>query len=380
MKAGIRYRAISVKKSIKLTEAQMVRSMHVEVDKRFVERDKKRLEKLYSSTSVGPFPLGRKFRLVPQIQDLIKPSSLAKADRTRIRQASVLANLVRVASDDIGVLDFYDFNLGGSLRDIIMKIPCQGDIDKSLFTSVDKHFSGQGVMFRFTEPNHDEAKACINGMLPFLKSMLDSEMHSQLDKCFTPDAVLRSASCFWDAESGCVVSNEDKQIASLVDNWDEVDIEFSFPDTDTSAFELGKKDETPVKAKAAAKAKDTDSISTFASKPRTSSGTRAAARSAQSSVNLVTRQASGTPMAGNSAETVSSETSLNSLTSRVSQIEVSIGGMNDSLQSEIRNLSKLVSDLISKGSNPNNPQQPGQASLDSGTDAGGSNAAGDGLA
>ena len=286
-----------------------------------------------------------------------------------------------MASDDIGVLDFYDFNLGGSLRDFIMKIAPQDDPGKSLFVSVDNHFSGQGVMFRFTEPNYDEARACVNGMLPFLKSFVDSEMHGQLEKCFTPDAVLRSASCSWDVESGCVVSIEDKQILLLVDNWDEVDIEFSFPDTDTSSFEIGKKDEkTPDKAKAAPKPKESDSISTFASKPRTSSGTRAAAGSAQSSVTALPRQVSGNRVAGNSAETVSSENSINSLTSRVSNIEVSLDGMNNSLQTEIRNLSHLVSHLINQGSNSTNPQQSGQASLDTGNNAGGSNVAGAGLA
>ena len=192
VKVGLRWRAISVKTSIKLAESQLVKAMHVEVDKTFETRDKKRLAALYSSESEGPFPLGRKLHLVPQYQDVTTPASLAKLDRARIRQAAFLVNITRLANDDVGVLDFHDPAWNGTLRDIIMKIPVSEDPSRSLFVSVDKHFTGQGVMFRFTEPNLDEAKACINGLLPYLKSMGPDNVHSRLEKCFTPDAVLRS--------------------------------------------------------------------------------------------------------------------------------------------------------------------------------------------
>ena len=297
VKAGIRFRTISVKSSVKLKASQLVKALHVEVDERFLDRDKKRLQALYSAESAGPFPLKRKFRLVPQIQALTSPNSLAKADRSRIRQAAFLANVTRVTNVDIGVLDFFDFSLGGTLRDLIMSISKQDNPDKGLFVSVDKHFTGQGVMFCFTEDNHDEAKACINGMLPFLQSMLDPNLHVQIEKCFTPEAVLRSASCKWDAENRCVVSIEDAQLSALVENWDEVNIEFSFPDTDVSAYDIGKPEEkTSAKAKAAVKKKDTDSISMFASQPRTRSAPATAAVSAARSSTTITRSRQPQPI------------------------------------------------------------------------------------
>lgn len=390
-KVGLRYRAISVKTSMKLTPAQLVKAVHVEIDKRYISMDQDRLEILYSVNGNGPFPLGRKFRLVPQIQDITNPRSAAKIDRARLRQAGFLANVTRVANDDIGVLDFADPGLNGTLRDLIMKIPSESDPTKSLFVSVDRHFTGQGVMFRFTEQNHDEAKSRINGMLPYLKAMMPGVLHSNLEKCFTPEAVLRSDSCQWDPESKCVISGADKRIASLSDAWDELDGEYNFPETDMSAFVL---DLSEIKSAAKASTnKDSDSISTFASRRASAAKKNSSPAMANQVTGEIIRvsppgRTSGIRSSGtkSSGDTINSEASYNTLASRLSNVEASLEGYSQSMdgytrsiQSDIKNLNQMVALLI-QGSQNTQPQQPGQVSLDTGLDAGGRNVAGAGPA
>lgn len=180
-----------------------------------------------------------------------------------------------------------------------------------------------------------------------------------------------------------MISSADNQISTLADNWDSLDIEFSFPDTDTSAYAITKSGgKTPAPAVKPA-TKDTDSISTFASnQPRSVSRVRVS--SAQSSLETPSQQSgqqSSLVRAANlsSTDTVNSDTSFNSLASRLSMVETSLEGYTSSIQSEIRNLSHMVS-LLYQGSQNSQPQQPGQVPLDSGNDAGSSNAAGAGSA
>jgi hypothetical protein len=94
--------------------------------------------------------------------------------------------------------------------------------------------------------------------------------HVQLEKCFSEDAVSRSASQVWDLIKKCVVSAaEDTMVWALCADWDLLDDEVEFPETDTSEFELDilavreRKPPARKSAKRATDPNDADLVSTF---------------------------------------------------------------------------------------------------------------------
>jgi hypothetical protein len=199
-KVGLHWRPISVGKGISLKKEQLVFAIHVEVDARFEQMDRHRMEDLYSTTLHGEFPLGIKLRLIPLYSEATIPSSAAELDRMRLCQAAFIENVRRDASDDILVLDFEDeHQLGGiTMRDLIMNIKSANHPTENVFVSVDKHFRGHGVMYQYTSHFHYEAVAMINGMLPYLLSKVEPSLHKQIKKCFSQHVLRRVEDSEWD--------------------------------------------------------------------------------------------------------------------------------------------------------------------------------------
>ena len=138
-----------------------------------------------------------------------------------------------------------------------------------MFILVDKQFRGEGVCFQYTNTYVDEAAAWIKGLLPYLKTQYPDISHGQLEKCFSQDAVSRSAACVWDPIKKCVVSAADNVSNALIEDLD-LDDEYEFLDTDTSRFELDisavQMESIPAARKSAKRATDpnnADSVSTF---------------------------------------------------------------------------------------------------------------------
>ena len=306
VKVGLRVRTISVKSKQLLSKEQMVPAIHIEIDERHYARDKDKISKMYESKKIDGFPLGIKMRLCPQIQDATDPASYKKFDRVRIRQAVFLANVIKTRSWDIGVLDFQDPLLNGrTLRSMIMDIRSTQDPEKHVFISVDKQLQGVGVCYSYTSHFAGEALAWIQGLLCYVKSLYPVAVHGQLEKCFSTDAVTRSASCKWDPVKNCVVSAADTAINAICEDLD-LDNEFEFSDTDTSKFELDlsaiQKEGKPAAAakpgKSGADPYDADSVSTFQSQceavPKGFASSNQYAALAGSTDSSVTSTASGT--------------------------------------------------------------------------------------
>jgi hypothetical protein len=374
VRTGLRWRPITVPGGENLPADRKVSAIHVEVDRATYIRDKAKIQDLYSATRTGEFPLGIKFRLVPQSLDIMDPRSAAKLDLARLRQASFLANVQRTGSDDIGGVDYEDERVEWTLRSLIMSIK---SVDgKNLFVSVDKHFRGSGVMFQFTSRYYDEAMARINGMLPFLKTMVPMADHICLERHFTPEAIMRSQSCTWDPVAMCVVSLADQSLAALVSGWESQDDEYNFPGTNVSAFEFSMEGGIQPSAQPPqGEQADSDSISTFASRRR-NKRSRNGAAVANTPTNQGGSGGRAAPPAS-SANSVATGVSFDSLNSRMSAMENSIAELS-SLRSVVLDLAQLIraQSLPSTG-----PPESGQApQANSGTDAGGNETAGAGQA
>jgi hypothetical protein len=195
VKVGLHFRTISVNSKQKLTKEQMVGAIHIEIDERNYASNKAKLSQVYESKQTQGFPLGIKMRLCPQIQDATDPTTSTKFDRVRIWQAAFLANVQKTNTRDVGVLDCPDPLLFlHTIRSMVMDIRSNQDLEKKMFIAVDKQFRGEGVCFQYTNTYVDEAAAWIKGLLPYLKTQYPDISHGQLEKCFSQDAVSRSAS------------------------------------------------------------------------------------------------------------------------------------------------------------------------------------------
>jgi hypothetical protein len=385
-RVGLRWRAISLGRKLKLKPEQLVWAVHVEVDSKFAQTDRRRVEDLYSSAKKEGFPLGVKGRLVPQFSDTTDPESAAFLDRLRLRQAVFLANMLNTSNDDIQVLDFPDHMLDGrTMRDLIMSIKTKSNPTKSVFVSVDKHYSGNGVLFQFTTRNNYEARARINGMLPFLLSQFPNRaQQTQIEKCFSHEALSRAKGSVWDPVRKCVVSRADNRISELFAAQEINDDEYFFPQTDTSAFEIDMDAIDVIEGATKRDNDDDDSVPTLAT--RRKAGKKKSTISSNASVNddvgseakpAAKLPGKTTRFTSSDTTTVNSSASMDSFMSRLSTVEFSLDQLK-TLTSDMQDLKRLIAQSLNRTGPNSSSQQLGQATLGKPSlDADSSNAVGD---
>jgi hypothetical protein len=220
---GLRHRVIWIDAKGPIPDSLKVYAIHVEVDgKKFAEA-KRWFFNTYSPNSTS-FPNGIKMRIVPEITSRSSVDLKVKLERLRNRQAFFLAQLKNEECWDIANLDFCDDGLQGSLRQILMAIKPRSRSDLSLFHSVDPHWQGTNYLFTYIPQFAVEAKAVIDGLLPFLKFYHPDHV-ANLERCFTAGAVERAYEETWDPNKYSVRTISDRVVELLLDG--DKDFDFS---------------------------------------------------------------------------------------------------------------------------------------------------------
>jgi hypothetical protein len=145
---GLHWRTIQLDKPGRIPDDEVVKALHIEVDREHRNEAKQALEGIYNSTATV-FPLHLCLRAVPLLKDVM--NSHVKADIKCIiaRQASFNNEdfgKKKINSWEIKTLDFKASASGKTLRDMIMEIPQQDVTNLPLFCSVDQLRSKQSTV------------------------------------------------------------------------------------------------------------------------------------------------------------------------------------------------------------------------------------------
>ena len=241
-------------------------------------------------------------RLVPEITLQMHSQLKVKVDRLRTQQAAFQEKIVRIACWDITVVDFFDQDFNGCLRDLLMAVR---PIDKptfSLFHSLDRRWSGDGFTFSVIPQFESEARTLLAGLLPFLKFQHPAYT-TAIERNFTPVAIDRATNESWDNVNFCVITPDDAMVQFILDE----DAEFDFSESPSPISQTVQV--VPILRPSAAHleattlyGRDNDSVSTTATHPKQgarhkiswavppSSSSKVSPQASQSSVSVLTME------------------------------------------------------------------------------------------
>jgi hypothetical protein len=210
---------IQLDRAGKTPEDEIVRAVHVEVDRTHRNEAKNALQEIYSANATE-WPLHLRLRAVPLLKDVLNGHVKKDIHRLIGRQASFNDEEFgkrKINTWEIKELDFASSTSGKSLRDFIMAIPRKNDPTRKLFHSADHLRSNRSTVVLTCMPAMEpEARDMIASLLPYLK-----EQHGdQVLEFFTKDAQLRAIDSFWDASSQCVRNKDDSYVSQLFDGVD----------------------------------------------------------------------------------------------------------------------------------------------------------------
>jgi hypothetical protein len=222
---GLRFRMISLGTAGKVPENNIVKAIHVEVDKKHAHAARRKLQDIYG-TSQTVFPNGIMMRLLPCLNSPdLNLKTRSKVERLRERQGRFAKNIVQIRTWDISQLDFHDRFIDASLRDLIMQIPAPTLKKLTMFHHMDRHWKDDGIVVSILPQYEAEARSMLMSMLTFLRHKLkDKENVPRLEKFFTATAVERAAEAVWDEEEGCAITPDDRHVEAMFENDEEYDL------------------------------------------------------------------------------------------------------------------------------------------------------------
>ena len=375
---GIRWRIVSNGKwNPNIPKDEQIKALHIDIDAKTADEDSRTLFKLFSASRVSGFPLGIRLRLVPQFLTLSSRGGQVKAERLRNRQAVFCKNIIKQGQTwEIASLDYFDKTYQTSLRTLIMDIKSHEYPHLQLFHAVEKQYKYDGYNLYFLPKLENEARAMIAGLLTYLAFEAGPIHEEAVQKFFTPEAVNRAKTAYWDVLKRCVITVQDE----VVEEMDGGTLDDDYFEFDLSTAESGPL-APPAEADPVVPAPtlDDDTVSTFASKKkpeRSRSTTRQTARSPAS-----TQKSTKSTVTTSSPQT---DTTAETSNSRLSSMEKSYAGIRSDvsgIQTEVSALTTAIQHLVlmvkDQGTKTPPPYKPGSAHGTTESSAGGSNAAGE---
>jgi hypothetical protein len=180
-----------------------------------------KLKDLYSKRNTGTFPQGVAMRLVSPREDALNFNSIAKLERCHSHQAAFLQSLMHTTCPSFVGLDFKSKLFNKSLRDFIMEEKtCSG---VQLFHSVDPSWQGGHLLHYHLEDECAASMLANGGLLPRLYYRCSrgrsadqvERLKLEVNKWFTPDAVVCTAQSIWDPKRRCVVTAADAALDDM---------------------------------------------------------------------------------------------------------------------------------------------------------------------
>lgn len=193
----------------KMSNADKIRALHVEVNYEDRYAAKKRLQDLYGSDQIPlrNLPLSIRFRLVSPTGDAMNLHAAEKSKRLRMRQANFQKHVLTVISWEVTYLDYrISEDVPVTLCDLIMEIKSSESPTSPLFHTVAQTWNQEGFIFTFIPARETEARTIISPLLPLLKHTADTW---EVEKCFTPEAAEKAHGAHWDPHQNCIISKVD---------------------------------------------------------------------------------------------------------------------------------------------------------------------------
>lgn len=194
---------------------QEPKALHVEVSTKEADLAKQVFSKVYG-TKVTEWPRGIRLRWVPAYTTYANTTSVQRYHNLRNRQAGWNKQLQSKTVHQIVNIDAKNLNKGSeSMHQALMRIiPTTGNVNTSLFFSVEEAWKGGGYVFTYHPDKREEASATIRGLYARMRATYDSD---ELMNVFTPNAVEEGQRMKWDPINLIAISEEDNMIEELLD-------------------------------------------------------------------------------------------------------------------------------------------------------------------
>jgi len=208
---SLHWKMVSLGTQGKIASENIVRALHVYMDKMDVQAAKPWLTTLYAgNASIDHwFPLHIQMCLVLEIDSVLNTQGRQKIDKLRACQATwTMTKLVLLKTWEIEFLDKRNPKMGMSLRDAMMAIKHPANPHFSLFHSIDQHWKDDCYVVTCLKLADSLAHVVIAALLPYLTWMLEKQhgkvASAQVPKWFKPAARIHAADAFWDPKEECV--------------------------------------------------------------------------------------------------------------------------------------------------------------------------------
>ena len=216
MRLGLRWKVVPMGQAGTIADADKVRALTIECDRKYRREYQKELTKFYQRTlkDFTSYPNGLRLRYVPPIREAYSLSTRSKCRRLLARQKIFNDTIKTIHCQDIMDLDVPANSNIATLRQLIMSIPSQQYTECSLFHNVSLNYRGDGHILECLPPLEAEATVMANTFIPFLKHHVNDDIM----KYFTIDAIDRCEDLRFDPNTGeCVDTLQDKNVDIAID-------------------------------------------------------------------------------------------------------------------------------------------------------------------
>ena len=170
------------------------------------------LNAIYGKTTEG-YPLGRNMRFVPNITDtrfITTSKTATKVALSVKKQRRFNESVSSCISYTISDLDFYDDDLGKTLRQVLMQMRSKKHPERNLFLAIDTSWNGAFVTFLYKKDLEREA----NSIIPALPLVLQAKLGARVWNWFTEEARINTNGYWWDPRKGVRAIGDDDE-----DSW-----------------------------------------------------------------------------------------------------------------------------------------------------------------
>jgi hypothetical protein len=204
------------------TSTEQVKAIHFEVEYRRASDDRRAICEIYHWDKKDKWPLGMRFRFVPDMVHGTNADAKKSIHRLRRKQANIVRFMGHELTSNLEqVEETYELIEGHSLRSFILSIMSTEAPTTPLFTGVNKHWDSPRYWVSFLPQFEKEAKSMLAGLLPYMRFKFPRADPDKLDLLFSTEYALDMEESEWDDKRRGVTSIYTKQAEMADKNEDD---------------------------------------------------------------------------------------------------------------------------------------------------------------
>jgi hypothetical protein len=203
---------------------EQIKAIHFEVEWGHASHDRRVLCEIYHWNRQGNWPLGMRFRFVPDMVHGTNTEARESINRLRRKQANIVKFMGHELTDTIIDVDRRHATIGNqSVRNFMMGLRTSTNPNTPLFTGINKHWDSPRFWVSFLPQFESEALSMLAGILPFLRFKYPNADVDVLDLMFSTEYAYTMEEASWDPKRNGIVSVYTLQVEQADKNEDDND-------------------------------------------------------------------------------------------------------------------------------------------------------------